>query len=397
MNRLASILVLEGWPTFLAGGQERSLFEVVTGLREAGVSVTVAYEQEGELVSRYESLGVGAFRIPTRHLQLKSRAFPMHLFHFALAATRIIRRHRVRGKAFELIYVNQYFDTPLAVFCGLLLGVPVVCHLRLGAPDYLSRQYRWGLRRCAKMIANSRFTAETYIKAGLPEARISVIHNGIDTDVFTPVSDTEQAALAKRANRQVLYVGRITPEKGIDVLIDAVALARQQDSRLSLSIVGNVRGAHMATQDYLSDLQARATATLGDAVRFHPATPHVVECYRDADLVVMPSRWEEPFGRVLIEAMSCGVPCIGTRVGGIPEVLLSGPDRLLVVSEDVEGLARRIIDLIDWRREDPRLGERCRAHVRTLFDRTGMMDALVQELVTATRPALTFKSNTNPA
>lgn len=383
MTNPLHILAMEGWPTLLAGGQERSLFEVVTGLRQAGVEVTLAYEEEGDLVPRYQALGVATFQIPVRNLQLKSRRVITNTLRFATAVARILRQQRRQARPVNLIYVNQYFDTPLAALCGRLLGVPVVCHLRLPAPEYLSRQYRWGLNRCAKLIANSQFTAETYVQAGLPRERIVVIHNAIDTDIFTPPSPEQREALATRDYRQVLYVGRITPEKGIDTLIEAMALARQQDPRLRLLVVGNVRGAHTATAGYHEALQARGRELLGDGVEFRPATPDVISLYHQADLVVLPSRWEEPFGRVLIEAMACGVPCIGARIGGIPEVLNGAFEKFLFRADDKDDLAGIILELSDWGTTCAQLSSMTREHVINQFSHSRMRETMMKELAKA--------------
>lgn len=373
MNAGPRILALEGWPTLFAGGQERSLFEVVCGLRRLGVEVTLAYEKEGELVPRYQAQGVKTFRISTRNLQLKSWHAPRNLVRFTHTVVLICARHWFEKKStIDLIYVNQYFDTPLAAICGLLLGVPVVCHLRLPAPEYLSRQYRWGLSRCVRLIANSHFTAETYVEAGLPRESIAVVHNAIDMNEFIPASTAESEALEHSEFRQILYVGRITPEKGIDTLIEAMAIARRQDPRLRLLIVGNVHGAHTATYDYQAELRQKARVLCGDAVEFRPATPNVADLYKTADLVVVPSRWEEPFGRVLIEAMACGVPCIGTRVGGIPEILSGDLKPFLVTKDDPQELGTLLVSYSDWRVATPYLGEQVRKHVVHSFNQVSM-------------------------
>lgn len=357
------ILAFESWPTLLAGGQERSLFEVICGLRDRGVRVTLAYEKEGELLPEYERRGVHTVRVRCRILHWRTwRLFPATLC-FVVAILKLVMQGR-RGDRWTLIYLNQYFDAPVAAICATLLRIPVVCHLRLAAPAYLSRQFRWGLRRCKLLICNSEYTAKTYLEAGFPKHSIAVVHNAIDVRTFAPASDL--ATLAARTERLVLYVGRISPEKGIEVLLRAAASAKAQDPRIRLLIVGSARG-HGATTMYVDDLRKQAHARLGDAVEFREATADVACLYRTVDLTVLPSIWDEPFGRVVIESMACGVPCIASSGGGVPEILVGDLEVLQFRKGDSAELCSRILTFVDWRVKQPELGASCRRRVIQSF------------------------------
>ena len=375
MSTKLSILAFEGWPTLLAGGQERSLYEVISGLRQRGFNITLAYEEDGELVPEYQALGVKTFKIITRNLLLRSFKSPRSIRDFVISLQRVMKDYRSPQGAWGLIYINQYFDVTLAALCGFILRVPVVCHLRLAAPPYLSRQFRWGLGRCQLLICNSQYTAQTYIDAGIPAEKIAVVLNAIDTDKFCPASDAETALLAQRKTRQVLYVGRIAPEKGIEVLINAVAAARKMDPRITLLVVGNPRGAE-STAAYQESLREMAYKKLGTAVEFRPATPNVVDLYRDADVTVLPAVWDEPFGRVVIESMACGVPCLASRVGGIPEILKDGHEGMLFEREACDELAERIQHLINWRIDNPEIAVQCRQSVLDSFSSERMHEQL---------------------
>lgn len=374
------ILALEGWPTLLAGGQERSLFEVLAGLRERGVAVTLAYEQEGDLLPKYKLIGATTFRIRTRSLLLKSLKLPQNIWNFFVSVWCLLNQYKKNEQKWNLIYVNQYFDLPLAALYGMILTIPVACHLRLPAPHYLSRQYRWGLNRCCLLICNSHFTAKTYQQAGISAGKMVVIHNAIDTEEFSPTGEAESIKMAQRSIRQILYLGRIVKQKGIETLIDAMVLARKTDDRLRLLVVGNLRGDHSATIEYQQRLQNYARGKLGEAVEFRPATPNVVELYRLADLVVLPAEWDEPFGRVVIESMACGVPCLASRVGGIPEILNKSFPNLLFTRKDPNDLSVKIQRVIDWRSEYPKLGCMCREMVESEFSSKKMLDKLLEVL-----------------
>jgi glycosyltransferase involved in cell wall biosynthesis len=373
------VLAFEGWPTLLAGGQERSLFEVICGLRDRDVAVTLAYEDEGELLSEYRKRGVATIRIKSRILILKSWRVVAHAGRFLQSLLGLLAQSRRAGGRWTLIYINQYFDVTLAVVCGAILRIPVVCHLRLAAPPYLSRQMRWGLRRCRLLICNSAFTAKTYVDAGFSEQSIVVVRNAIDTNVFSPAESEDIKSFADRPEKVILYVGRISPEKGIEVLIDAMVIARRRQPGIRLLIVGNARG-HGATGAYMESLRTHAEGALGEAVSFRPATSDIVALYRNADLTVLPSVWDEPFGRVVIESMACGVPCLASRAGGIPEILGGELEELLFDKGNPADLAAKMVTFINWRWTRPALANLCRQRVVRQFSSVAMSGRLYELL-----------------
>jgi glycosyltransferase involved in cell wall biosynthesis len=168
----------------------------------------------------------------------------------------------------------------------------------------------------------------------------------------------------------VLFVSRISPEKGVHVLLDAFARVHQEFPRAKLRLIGppgalepelmldmsddpHIQGcAEYFRGDYLALLKARISPQVGDAVEFLGHVPHhqLPEQYRQATMVVLPSL-SEAFGRPVIEAMACGVPVIGARTGGIAETITHMENGLLVPPNDPEALAEAMIKLIS----DPEL------------------------------------------
>ena len=102
--------------------------------------------------------------------------------------------------------------------------------------------------------------------------------------------------------------------------------------------------------------------------------------YRAADALVLPSRCEETFGRVLVEVMACGIPAVGTAVGGVPEVLGGEFERFCVPPEDPSSLAEVLRSLSTWRLADPDLADRCRAHVNERFPLQRAIDRVAELL-----------------
>jgi glycosyltransferase involved in cell wall biosynthesis len=175
---------------------------------------------------------------------------------------------------------------------------------------------------------------------------------GVDLALFRP-----GAPRAASETLNIVYAGRLAPEKGLDTLLSALRGLGPQ-ARLRLIGAGPQR-----------DALAAATASLGveGQVEFSAAVSadQMPACLAEADVLVLPSRttpvWKEQFGRVLVEAMSCGTPVIGSDSGAIPEVI--GDAGLIFAEGDAEALAaclRRLAQSPELRRE---LGERGRRRV----------------------------------
>lgn len=162
--------------------------------------------------------------------------------------------------------------------------------------------------------------------------RLRVVPNGVDTTVFHPRTDP-----ARGERLRVMFIGRTIPDKGADVLVEAVL--RRGGDDIDLTLVGSTNfDAAARLTDYERDLRRRA-ADLGDRVRMMPFTPRaeLAELVRTADVLVVPSRWAEPFALTVLEGMASGVPVVASSIGGIPEAM--GGAGLPVPPEDPDALA----------------------------------------------------------
>ena len=183
--------------------------------------------------------------------------------------------------------------------------------------------------------------------AGLRE-RVRVVTNGVPPPAIapTPLAD---------ARGTILCLGRLDRMKGFDVALQAFTRVVQRDSTAQLAIVGD--GPERGALERLA-----AEMGLRDHVAFRGwvAPEAVAAVINEAAMVLVPSRWEEPFGLVAVEAAWMGRPVIASRVGGLAEVVVDDETGLLVPSGDVIALAHAIESL----RHDPvraaRLGVRAR-------------------------------------
>ena len=189
--------------------------------------------------------------------------------------------------------------------------------------------------------------------AGVPAERILVVPNGVDVERFRPATADERAALRRSLGLPegplVVYTGRLSPEKGVDVLVAAWprVLARIPSARLW--VLGD--GAERVRLG-----EAARRAGVADAIALPGPIADVSPFVRAADAAVLPSR-TEGMPIALLEAMACAVPVVATAVGGSAEVLRDGSDRAPVPPEQPDALADAIVEALS----DPEAPVRARA------------------------------------
>jgi D-inositol-3-phosphate glycosyltransferase len=202
---------------------------------------------------------------------------------------------------------------------------------------------------------------EKHLLTGLYGAdpdRVAVVPCGVDLDLFRP-QDKEAArrALGCSDERIILFVGRIEPLKGIDILINAAAqLAEESD--FHVLIVGGDR----RSQRQVSHLQGLASDLgIGERVCFLGAVDHekLPLYYNAADVCVVPSYYES-FGLVALEAMACGTPVVASRVGGLTGTVRDGETGYLISWRCPEPFAERLELLLDNETLRRRFGEAAR-------------------------------------
>jgi glycosyltransferase involved in cell wall biosynthesis len=142
---------------------------------------------------------------------------------------------------------------------------------------------------------------------------------------------------------RVLYVGRLSARKGVDVLLDAAALAVLRGTDVRLELVGAVFPGY---EDFERSLHARAaTAPLEGRVRFAGFEPDVWGVAAHADVWVVPSRADEPFGNTAVEAVLAGRPLVASRTSGLLEAAADYGSTVLVAPGDPEALADALVSL----------------------------------------------------
>jgi glycosyltransferase involved in cell wall biosynthesis len=199
--------------------------------------------------------------------------------------------------------------------------------------------------------------------------RCHTVYNGINTTSFFP-KNKEEIDKTDDGHKKILFVGRISPEKGVHILLDAFEKVLERYPNLHLQLVGpqtpapeeyivplsddpKVLGlATLYSGGYFSHLKKKISRNLVNRVTFYKHIPYsdLINFYHSAHVFVFPSVWDEPFGMPIIEAMACGLPVVATRGGGIPEIVEDGKTGFLVERGDPDTLAEAIVSLIQNQR-----------------------------------------------
>jgi glycosyltransferase involved in cell wall biosynthesis len=230
-----------------------------------------------------------------------------------------------------------------------------------------------------RRIAVSRFVADSVHRVEfVGEEKLAVIENGIEVSRFA-AADGASLRIELRAGagrRVVACVSRLAPEKGVDLLIRAMARVGR-DALLLLA--GDGPGADKCRA-------LAASLGLSDHVRFLGLRDDVERIYAAADVVVMPSLWDEAFGLVVVEAMAAGRAVVVTRSGAMPE-LVAGGRGIVVPKRDELAMAGAIGRLLDDDALRARMGQAAHARAVAHFSLPVWIDRIMAEYA-ALVPAL---------
>jgi len=158
-----------------------------------------------------------------------------------------------------------------------------------------------------------------------------VLYNGVDDALFYPLSSDE---IRKDHSPTILYVGRLQPEKGVHVLMEAMRILQDRKIHARCKVVGSSFAGGSKETVYVRSLRESSPSNV-DFVAFRDKRDIAKE-FRAADILCCPSIWQEALGMVNVEAMACGIPVVATRVGGIPEIASEGGVLLVEPNSPVE-------------------------------------------------------------
>ena len=227
------------------------------------------------------------------------------------------------------------------------------------------------------MICPSTYLTQLIRNHGFDDVRHIYLYYFIDDDQLAePMSET-------REEQSLLFIGRLDAEKGVTYLLDAMPRILADVPGTTLTVVGDGSRASELRQ------QARDLG-LGEAVTFHPWVPHeeVKAFYARATLNVLPSIWCDNSPIICYECMVAGLPIVGSRMGGIPDLVVDGESGYLVNARDPQDIADKVVRLLRAPEDRARMAKKMRERARTLTRRehVNRIEAVYQEIAGQERP-----------
>ena len=331
------------------GGAEHHLLDLSVGLRELGARIEVIVPRAGPLSERLQKAGFA-----WRCIEMVR---PVGNDDYAIdpAALRAFEAYFCQRRP-DVVHSHLYPAHLHASLAARRAGVPLIVRTvhTLVVRDADPRIAR---ATGCHTIAVAEAVLRRHEQAGVPRDRLHLIYNGVEP---APVEEA-----AGRTPGLLGTVSRLSPEKGVDVLLRAVGEARRERPDIRLLVAG--QGPELPALERLA-----ADLAITPAVEFVGHLEDVNGFLRQLDLFVLASR-EEACPMVALEAMATSTPVLATAVGGVPEVVGHDRSGWLVPPNDPQAFATAIVSLIDDPQRLRHYGREGRAMVERTFTRERMV------------------------
>jgi len=277
-----------------------------------------------------------------------SKMGPLFLEHFTLGGmfldacllrdiARVYKRRPI-----DILHMHNTIPAPVATICRFLLNTPAVCSVHsYYRPVTL-------LQRFDKLLPVSEYMKRYLCREkGINPNKVDVLPIGIDPNEWVSHETSEQAKrqLGLRGHKVILFVGRKCPEKGPEVLIEALPSVIPRNPKVLAIMLGADYWHESTRTSYTRFLSAKAmnlNIEKNIILKSWVAEDVLKQYLNAADVVVVPSVWQEPFGKVVIEALAYEKPVVASAVGGIQEIVSHENNGLLVPPGDSDALAGAI-------------------------------------------------------
>lgn len=323
-------------------GSDRMVLESVRALVAGGFRVVVALPEQGPLVPHLIATGAHVVIVPMlvlRKALLRPRSWPQlwgNAVRGARAAWRLIRRQRPVAVYVSTVTIPQW------TLVARMLGVPSVTHVH-EAEGSASRPVKAALygphvfAQC--VLVNSEFSRQTIggVFPGLA-ARADVVYNGVEAPTSPPAPRREVDTV------RLLYMGRLSPRKGVADVIEAARVLHDGGMPVAVSILGSVFPGY---EWFETELRAAADQTGAPEITFLGFQPDVWSVVAANDILLVPSRVDEPFGNTAVEGILARRPVIATDTSGLREAAGDYTTALLVPPSDPVALATAVTDVVD--------------------------------------------------
>jgi glycosyltransferase involved in cell wall biosynthesis len=344
------------------GGAERGLIQLAQNLDSKQFEVIVVCPGDGPLIDKLRKAAISVISMDLSYFSIKRPSSYLKYLRSLVSLYYLIKELRL-----DILHCNSCRAAHWGIPLSRVLSIQTICHVR---DNQYTKATRFLLRHAPEnvtVVAVSKATKRAVHAVGVPESKITVIYNGEDSgpyfrETITDLLNEEFPESKKRL--KVGIIGRIVPWKRHIDLIEAAGLLREKVD-LHVFIVGELwDGENTALSKLLHD--RIDSLRLGERVTFLGFRDDTREILAGLDIIVVPSE-EEPFGRVVIEAMAMGKPVIGAVSGAIPEIIRDGIDGLLVPVKNPDCIAKAIQELAYDKDHRDNLGNNGRRRMVSVF------------------------------
>ncbi len=336
--------------TGLVSGAEHVLLNLLRGLDRVRYEPYLICPEHGDLAAAARREEVPW--LPLHQVEARFTWRPDRLLRAVGGVLKAVReaRGQIRSLRPDLVHANSPRAGIVSSLANVGTSTTVIWHVHDILPRHpmstLLRLIAF-LSRHTQIVAVSHATAKAFSGVFPFHGRVHTIHNGTDSDRF-PVKHAGESQFRNRYGIPadsflVCAIGQICARKGLRELLEAFCVGQAQSPEMHLAIVGKAVFQH--EESYRDSLVEFVYAKgLADRVHFTGELRDVSPALQAADLLVLNS-FEEPFGLVLVEAMSSGTPVLATRVGGVPEIVIDSHNGWLVERGDTAALASKLLGL----------------------------------------------------
>jgi glycosyltransferase involved in cell wall biosynthesis len=352
------------------GGAEKVSLTLLKNINRSDYNILVIalirpWEEDNFFLSNIEDEHLNYNKIP---VALFKKSEKRELF-------RVIRCARdlwqiAKAKKIDLFHSNGYFADIIGIPVAKMLGIPIIstCHgfiknyVKLRIYNALDRT---ALRYANKIIAVSEEIKASLVKVGIRESIIRVIQNSVETnndDRTYKINREEIRAIHNIQKNELVigYVGRLSEEKGLRYLVDAISLLNEASLTVRLLLIGD-GPQRLQIESYAEEkLIKKQVVFTGFQSKIDKLLPAL-------DVFVLPSLTEgTPIA--LLEAMANGLPAIASSVGGIPSIIRSGQNGILTQPRNSKEIAKAICDLYGNEHLRLNLGSEAKRTIRVKFN-----------------------------
>lgn len=359
-SRRTKIAFVFNHPFFLGGG-ERSFFELIRSIDRERFEPIVIIPERGEIEEKCAEGEIQSFVAsfpPLKDLLLGTPARAL------LDLIKLLKKINA-----EIIHVNGSRVGLYGGIAGRLLRVPVIWHVRETIQDLFFYDGTLASLAQAIICVSKSVHSKRFARFGKKiNHKIAVVYNGVDTARFRKINEARQSLRKElKIKDETLFgiVGNIIPLKAHDFFLKGLGEAKERkpDIQVSVLIAGHVLDKSFDEKIRLIVSQMNMTRK----IIFRPHSDEIAQVFSALDVFALPSR-REGFSRSLLEAMSCGLPVLATKISEIEEAVVEGENAFLVNTGDEEAMANAIIRLTEDETIRKDMGERNRTRAVELFN-----------------------------